>query len=218
MSCCTVAGTQKYFNESAGYYATKFRRRGPDRAQRLMVGALRSLGIKEKSVLDAGCGVGGLLLTLLSEGAATAFGVEVSDAMLAKARELADEKGYSSRARYLAADFAQADGSIPRSDIVVLDKVLCCYADPGALIARAAGSCNQLLAVSYPKDAWLPRLGFKWEAFIGRMLRRPFHPLYHEPQMLDASISSYGFSEVYSGATIIWRVKVFERIGNRENE
>ena len=209
MSCCTVAGTSKYFSRSAGYYARKFRRRGLDAPQRILVKALRSLGLHAKTVLEIGCGVGGLHLTLLREGAASAFGVEVSDGMIEKAQELASEMGFTSRVAYRVGDFAETNGSVPRSDIVVMDKVLCCYADPGALTRKSAAKCGEVFAVSYPRNAILPRLWFTFTAQIGKILRWSFHPLYHEPADLDAAILAEGFREVYSGTTVVWQVKVF---------
>jgi SAM-dependent methyltransferase len=211
MSCCSIQGTGRTFSESAGYYAWKFRHRGLDAPQRILARALRDLGLASRSILEIGCGVGGLHLTLLKEGARSACGIEVSEGMVRKARELAAEMGLTSQTEYQVGDFAVANGSLPRSDIVVLDKVLCCYADPGALVRKSADKCDRLLCVSYPRDAWIPRWMFTSYEFMGRLLRWSFHPFYHEPAQLDAAARSAGFTEVFSGETIVWQVKVYER-------
>ncbi len=211
MSCCTVDGTGKFFSKSAGYYARKFQRRGIDRTQQLIVRHLESLGIGGKSVLEVGCGVGGLILTLLRGGASSAVGVEVSDGMAAKALELASGLGLSDRVRYIVGDFVRMNGSVQKSDIVILDKVLCCTAEPALMAERSALQCERWLAVSYPRDALIPRLGFKGNTFLGRLLGWSFYPFYYEPAELDRLIITRGFREVARGQTPIWQVKIFER-------
>ncbi len=212
MSCCTVDGTGKYFSASAGYYARKFQRRGIDRTQKLIVRHLESLGIGGRSVLEAGCGVGGLILTLLRGGAASAVGVEVSDGMVAKANELAAGLGLSDRVRYIIGNMNDLNGSLPKTDIVILDKVLCCTAEPELMADRSAFQCERWLAVSYPRDALIPRVGFKGNTFLGRLLGWSFYPFYHEPDELDRLVVTRGFREVARGQTVIWQVKIFERV------
>lgn len=211
MSCCTASSTGKVFSESAGYYAWKFRHRGLDRVQRMLARALRDVDLASKSILEVGCGVGALHLTLLMDGAASAFGIDVSEGMLAKAREMAAEMGLEARTAYQAGDFAASDGSIPRSDIVILDKVVCCYADPETLLGKSAGKCSHVLAVSYPRDGWISRWLFRSYEVAGKLMNWKFHPFYHEPSRLEGATRSHGFEEVFSGKTIIWQVKVYER-------
>jgi SAM-dependent methyltransferase len=211
MSCCTVQGTGRVFSESAGYYAWKFRRRGLDAPQRHLARALRDFGLDSRSILEIGCGVGGLHLTLLKDGAGSAFGVEVSEGMVAKAMELAAEMGLTAKTEYRVGDFAVINDPLPRSDFVVLDKVLCCYADPEALIRKSAEQCTLLLAVSYPRDAWIARWMFKMYETAGRLLRWSYHPFYHRPSRLDAAARSAGFDELLAEHTSIWQIKVYRR-------
>ena len=211
MACCTLEGTDKMFSSQAKRYAKRFRRRGLDRAQRYVVAELERFGVEGTSILEIGCGIGGLHLTLLRKGAASAFGVEISGGMIAKARELAIELNVSERTKYLQGDFVSAHGEIPSADIVVMDKVLCCYADPNLLIQRSAVRANAFYAVSYPRDRWLARIGFGSSQRIGKLLRWSFHPFYHEPSELDRMVQQQGLREVASQTTPIWQVKVFRR-------
>lgn len=214
MSCCTTSGTGSFFSKSAGYYARKFRRRGIDRPQKILLRFLKERNLTSRSILEVGCGVGGLHLTLLKEGARSAFGSELSDRMIEKAKELAGEMGIRDRVDYMVGDIVEIRDSVPLSDIVILDKVVCCYHDPALLLSRAASKCTSLLAASYPRDAFLPRWGFRSQAFIGDMLRWSFHAMYHEPLMLDSIIASLGFQEVSADHTPIWQVKVYEKKKN----
>ena len=211
MACCTLEGTDKMFSRQSRYFAKKFRRKGLDRAQRCIVEEIEKIGIKGRSVLEIGCGVGGLHLTLLKKGASSAFGVEASGGMIAKATELAAELGVSARVAYLQGDFASLNGEVPSADIVVLDKVLCCYPDPESLIVRSVAKARTAYVVSYPRDALLARIGFTSMEKLGILLRWSFHPFYHEPSELERLVQQQGMKAVASQTSPIWQVSIFRR-------
>ena len=211
MSCCTTSGTGSFFSKSAGYYARKFRRKGLDRPQKIIVGIAKNEELSSRTILEVGCGVGGLHLTLVQGGARSAFGLDLSDRMIEKAKELATGMGIRDRVDYAAGDIVELDDRVPRSDIVILDKVVCCYNDPATLLAHAAAKCGSLLVLSYPRDAFIPRWGFKSQAFFGDLLRWSFHAMYHEPELIDGILASLGFSELAAGYTPIWQVKAYTR-------
>jgi magnesium-protoporphyrin O-methyltransferase len=224
MTCCqpeqsrragTTDGMNKFFTRTAKKYAKTFRRKGLDKSQRLILEGLRNAGFGGRSILEIGCGVGGLHLTMMKEGAASAFGVEVSEGMLEEAQVLAAELGMQEHVRYVQADFVAVNDDVPVSDIVVLDKVLCCYEKPLLLIRKSTEKAHRLYAVSYPRDAFLAKMVFTSMGALGRMLRWSFHPFYHQPALLDQAIMECGFSvrSIFPPATTaLWQVKVFERM------
>ena len=211
MSCCATEGTDKFFSRQARRFARRFRRRGLDKPSRLIVKGLLSRGIAGKSLLDIGCGVGGLHLTLLQKGASYAQGVELAEGMLNAARLLAEELGFKERVRYQKGDFVSMDGDVAPADVVVLDKVICCYPDFEDLIVKSTGKARSLYAVSYPRDAFFPRLGFRSGALLGKILKWSFSPYYHDPVLIDGAIRGCGLKEVFSEKTFVWKVKVFTR-------
>ncbi len=183
-----------------------------DKPQRLIAKALSDAGVQTKSILEIGCGVGGLHLTLLKRGASAAQGVDISEGMLTKAREIASEMGLSDRVRYRTGDFIATNGEIQKANIVILDKVVCCYENPEALIKKSIDKCSDLYVVSYPRNATIARFFFRSSAWIGTMLKWSFHPFYHETEMLDDLVLKGGFKEVFSANTVIWQIKMFERL------
>ena len=185
MACCTLEGTDKLFSRQADRYARKFRKKGLDRAQRAIMRALEQRGLRGRSVLEVGCGVGGLILSLLRKGGSSGFGIEVSQGMVARAKEFAREFGVSDLVTYVQGDFASLEVDVPMADIVVLDKVLCCYPDPEVLIERSSAKAEIFYAVSYPRDALVARLYFTATERMGTMLKWSFHPFYHKPAPSD---------------------------------
>ncbi len=213
MDCCTTEGTDRIFSGHARRYAKRFRKNGLDRAQRSILKALENAGIMGRSILDVGCGVGGLHLTLLKKGACSAVGVEVSAGMIEEAKKLAKEFGVAGRTSYTHGDLTSVNGSVHLSDIVILDKVLCCYPDPEKLIDISAAKARILYAVSYPRKSWYAAIGFSMAQRMGMLFRWSFHPYYHQPARLDALIMQHGLQQVDTRTTPIWQVKLFRRGG-----
>jgi len=132
-SCCTVGGTDRFFSQNAWLYAARFRAFGLDSVQSLLMNGIVQNSLSGKDILDIGCGVGGLHLRLLQQGARTAIGVEMSSGMIRKAEGLATSMHLTEKVRYLQRDFVESASAMPECAVVILDKVLCCYVDPGAL-------------------------------------------------------------------------------------
>jgi 2-polyprenyl-3-methyl-5-hydroxy-6-metoxy-1,4-benzoquinol methylase len=110
-------------------------------------------------VLDIGCGVGSLHLTLLKEGADQSLGVDLSEGMLEEAKRFAQEFGVTERTEYLTGDFTQLSQSIPENDITILDKVVCCYEDVDFFANIDEDSTN--LCLSHPQENLLMKLSLK---------------------------------------------------------
>jgi magnesium-protoporphyrin O-methyltransferase len=201
----------KMFSRSARKRARKFVRKGLDKPQQYIVQELDRLGIEGRSILEVGCGTGGLHLTLLKKGAASAVGIEVAGGMITEAKRLAAELGLADRTTYIRGDFLTANGSIPTADVVLMDKVLCCYADPRALIERSAIKAKSYVAVSYPRDALFARLAFGSGEKVGKALRWSFHPFYHNPAVLEGLMVEAGLENIASYTTLIWQIRVLRK-------
>ena len=209
MSCCTTSGTNKFFTHQAKRYAKKYRRKGLDPAQKILERFLRELDVRSRSIIEIGCGVGGLHHQLLKHGATSAVGVDVSVGMLEQAEILAKEQGLAGRVRYVQGDFTLSDGELFPADIVILDKVVCCSADPAVLLQASVAKCRTYLAVSYPCAGLMARIIFTSGAKLGEWLRWSFHPYYHRPSTIEGIINEYGFREIRSATTLVWQVKVY---------
>lgn len=211
MGCCTVEGTGRMFTRQANWYARKFRRKGLDSAQRVIVASLERAGLQGKSILEIGCGVGSLHLSLLQRGASSACGVEISSGMIAKAKELADELGFGERVSYWQGDVVNANGEVDSGDVVVMDKVICCYANPDLLLHTSTAKAKRYYVISYPRNGMLAKIGFGGMEALGSLFRWSFHPFYHSPTRIVEIVRGAGFEEADEATTPIWQIKMFER-------
>jgi magnesium-protoporphyrin O-methyltransferase len=211
MDCCVSAGTDRFFSKYSGKYARRFRKRGPDKPSRMLIDQLDRIGVTSKTVLDIGCGVGDVHLSLLDRRASFAVAVDLSQGMLEQAEKLAKERGVVERVRYVHGDLVAVGDAIGKADIVVLDKVVCCYEDPGELLSHSSGKAERFLALSYPRSSRFASCGFRVLDWLGEFLGWAFHPYYHEPALLEKMMTGFGFGEVFSGTTMIWQIKIYER-------
>jgi 2-polyprenyl-3-methyl-5-hydroxy-6-metoxy-1,4-benzoquinol methylase len=214
-SCCSPGspcnGTNTFFTRWSRYYAKRFRAGGLEPVQKYLLDGIGTEPVTGRSVLDIGCGVGSLHLTLLQRGAATSVGVDLSEGMLREARSFADTLGLSQRTEYLNGDFAVLAPTIPESDITVLDKVVCCYEDLHALVTSSTCKTKRLYALSHPKENIIMKSLFKGHKTLAGIFGWSFHPFWHNWDEMKSLIVSQGFTLTYERSTLAWQVLVFRR-------
>ena len=111
---------------------------------------LREEGLAGSTIMDIGCGSGELLVRALEAGATRGTGADLSSEAIAMASDLAHETGFHDRLDLWVGDAAVE--SLDPHDVVVLDKVICCYPDADALIARSTGAARHLYAFAVPES------------------------------------------------------------------
>jgi 2-polyprenyl-3-methyl-5-hydroxy-6-metoxy-1,4-benzoquinol methylase len=193
-------------------YAKRFRSGGLEPVQKYLLEGIRKQPINRSTVLDIGCGVGSLHLTLLNEGAERAIGVDMSEGMIREAKRFAETSGTIGRTHYVVGDFVQLASSIPESDIAVLDKVVCCYEDVQHLILAATAKTIKTFALSHPKENLLMKSLFKGHMVLAKLLRWSFHPFWHNWDEVSSLIRSQGFQLTYENSTISWHVLVYKKM------
>lgn len=214
MNCCSSSscqGTERFFTRWARKYAKTYRKNGPDKAQRMLLDGIRRVRNDRAELLDIGCGVGVLHLTLLREGATRATGVDVSEGMLKEAKRLAWEQGVMDRTVYVLDDFTRISGDVAEADITMLDKVVCCYEEVDTLLDRSLNKTRRVFALTHPHNSFLVRLGFLLQISLCRLFRSAFRPYWHDWQRVRSVITAHGFEPVYTGSTFFWDVLVFQR-------
>jgi magnesium-protoporphyrin O-methyltransferase len=218
MSCCCVPNraviesTDEFFNTQARRYKKYFKKKGLRQEQKHLVAGIQRHSMDGAEILEIGCGVGGLHLSLLKAGAAKATGFDISREMIATARQLAAEMELQERTHYWHGDFATLHEKAPMADVTVLDKVLCCYENAAELIVRSTAKTRRIYAVSYPRQNALIKFMFRSAQYFLKLFRQPFHPYYHEPTQIQQWIAQTGFEKVYEKETIVWLVQVFHRM------
>lgn len=213
MSCCCApsSGIGKFFGHFARRYRRRYARRGFEPSQRHLIAGVLQTDIADARLLEIGCGVGYLHQQLLRDGAQRALGVDISEAMLAQARELARTAGLADRAEYRQGDFVELAADIGSVDITVLDKVVCCYPDAEALVSKSLAKTRRVYALTYPRDHGFNRVGVRVLGFFLWLVRSTFRSYVHDPRRIEDWIATAGFKKRYQNQTPIWLTQVYVR-------
>ncbi len=214
MNCCqtqTLSGTDKFFTKQSNRYLKQFRKKGLAKEQRMLVEGISASGIEGKSILEIGCGVGGLHLSMLKQGASFATGIDISEGMLNGAKRLSHELGFEQNTNYLLGDVVQMNGVVPEADIVVLDKVVCCYENIHELLKKSSDKSKQVYAFTYPNPNIFVHISFKGLILLGTIFKWVFRPYWHDWDEIIRVVEQEGFRQTYKNSTLMWQVRVLER-------
>jgi len=210
--CCSPKGYRWVFSErSARAEARKYRRRGLDGTSRRIVDFLKAQGVDGQTVLEVGGGIGAIQIELLKAGAARAVSVELTPTYEDVAAGLLSDAGLTDRVERRVMDFAQASSQVDGADVVIMNRVICCYPDMPRLAGAAADHARQMLVMSYPTGAWWMRVALGLGNFVLWLLRREFHVFVHPPKEIIATARRRGLEPVLDQQGALWTVAAMRR-------
>jgi 2-polyprenyl-3-methyl-5-hydroxy-6-metoxy-1,4-benzoquinol methylase len=210
--CCSPKGYRWVFSErSARAEAKRYRRKGLDSTSRRIVDFLVAQGVEDRTVLEVGGGIGAIQIELLKAGASRATSVELTPTYEEEARGLLEEAGLADRVDRKLMDFAQEAGQVAPADVVIMNRVICCYPDMPRLAGAAAGHARQVLVMSYPRYTWWTRIGLGMSNVMLRLLRREFHIFVHRPDRIIATSRAQGLEPVLDQSGVLWTVAGLRR-------
>jgi len=200
-----------FSERSARSEARRYRRKGLDSTSRRIVDFLKSQGVEGRTVLEVGGGIGAIQIELLKAGAARAVSIELTPTYEEVARGLLSDAGLSDRVERKVMDFAQTADQVEAADLVIMNRVICCYRDMPRLAGAAADRTRQLLVMSYPTGAWWMRVGLAFGNFLLWLLRREFHIFVHPPKDITATTKRRGLEPILDQKGVVWTVSALRR-------
>ena len=182
-----------------------------------LLDAITDAGVADRSVLDVGCGIGDLAIEVVARGGASGTGYDLSPKAIDEARTLAASRGVDDRMRFEVGDGAKLD--LPAADIVVINRVVCCYPDTDNLLEHTLGAARSVFAMTAPVSkgptGWLNRL---WSALenVGYRLRPSkyggFRVFIHDLDRIDERIRAAGFRRTrHERRRVVWDLAVYTR-------
>ena len=214
MACsCPEVGLDEIFTEDfARRDADRYRKRGlPKRARKLLQLIQSQLDLKRATALEGGAGAGALTVELARRGVAHATAVDATAIALEYVRQLAEEYGVAERVEAQVADFADFSCSNP-ADLVILDRVVCCYPDWKRLLENAASCARSVITLSYPADRMLWRIAIGSANMGQALLRRRFRMHFHAPAAMLGLLAASGFQLVARERYWFWELAVMKRV------
>jgi predicted TPR repeat methyltransferase len=209
-NCCEMENNT-FGEDEAKSNLKDYRRRGPAKQTKLILDAVRSLGLKNAALLDIGGGIGTIHHELLKDIASEATHVDASSAYLKVATEEAKRLGHGEQVKFIHADFTDVAANLNQADIVTLDRVVCCYPDFRSLLKAAATHSRRAIALTYPREIWYLRIGLKVANFFQRLRNDPFRIFLHPVAEMEALFKTEGFVKTSIHRLFVWEMALYQR-------
>lgn len=210
--CCSPKGYRWIFSEkNARADAQSYRRKGLDSTSRRIVDYLKQRGVEGRTLLEVGGGVGAIQIELLKAGVTRAISVELTPTYEQVALELLREAGFEDRVERKVADFAQSASEFDVADIVIMNRVICCYPDMPVLAGAAADHTGEVLVMSFPKRTWWTRAMLAFGNLALRVTRRQFQVFIHSPAKILAEAERHGLRKAIDTPGLFWEVAAAQK-------
>ena len=122
------------------------------------------------------------------------------------------EAGLEDRIERRVTDFAEAGAEVEAADIVVMNRVICCYQDMPKLTGAAADHTRGVLVITFPRDTWWMRLGLVIANFGLRIARRHFRIFLHSPEQILATAAKHGLRIALNRPGVVWQIAALDRV------
>lgn len=210
--CCTPKGYRQIFSEkNARKEARRYRRMGLDGTSRRIFDVIKMRGVEGRTLLEVGGGIGAVEIELLKVGMAKAVNVELTPTYESAAGELLGEAGLVDRVQRRVMDFAESGTEVEPADVVIMNRVICCYPDMPKLAGAAAQHARDVLVMSFPNDRWWTRLGLTITNLGFRIIGMQFRVFMHSPNLIVAAVEQHGFTRRLNERGLLWQVAALER-------
>jgi magnesium-protoporphyrin O-methyltransferase len=182
-----------------------------------LLAALEEAGVRGRTVLDLGCGIGDVAIETVRRGATRADGFDLSTKAIEEARKLAGARGVADRTSFTVGDGATVE--LPTRDVVILNRVFCCYPNVEQLLERSLASAGAVYAFTMPPSG----------GFAGRLARAMtwcsnryyamrerkfagFRVFIHDVDRIEARVRAAGFRPVRrERVRLSWELAVYAR-------
>lgn len=210
--CCNPTAYRRFFNsKEAARNVRSYRRNGLDPMASSMVQYLAAQTIDGSEVLEVGGGVGAVQIELLKSGVANTVNMELSSGYEKAAEELAREEGVEGRIERRLGDFVERQDEVDPADIVVLNRVVCCYPWMERMMDAAVGKTRRFLALSVPRGKWWVKSGLALGNGYMVARRCDFRSFVHPTEAIESAATGRGLEVRHIDNNLVWQAMVLER-------
>lgn len=211
-SCCSIAYQGTFDDKRAKKELKEYEESGVKGNSQALHQLLKSLNLKEKSMLEIGGGIGSLIFESFKSGLRRAQYVDISEAYFHTFKAATKTRKLEDKVEMHLGDFVALEEKVDKVDLVVLDKVICCYEDYQGLVQNSTAKAGQWYAITIPKDSWWMKIVFSFFILIKKLKKDLFRPYIHKHQLIFEQIHKAGFQMKEERKNFMWKSFLFERI------
>lgn len=213
VSCNQCVGIELHFDHKlTTKELQQYREKGPVKTTQMLIDALKTEGVSGMTLLDIGGGIGAIQHELLKAGVSNCINVEAAHAYIEAVKEEAVRQGHADRIEYLHGNFVDLAADIPQSDIVTLDRVICCYHDAKSLVEKSLAHAGRLYGLVYPRNTWSAKIAGVLENLLYRLRGSPFRFFLHPTELVEEIIRANGFERRSYQEKGTWQIVVYGRV------
>jgi magnesium-protoporphyrin O-methyltransferase len=212
MECCNNEIIEKQFDKDRETNRVKeYHSKGISKETRILVDALRSIGVDGYSLLDIGCGYGGIGIELLKSGVVKVENSEASLSYLEAAKIETEKNNFSDKTSFAYGNFVEIADKISAADIVTLDKVICCYDELEPLIKLSCKKTLKSYGLIYPRDSWWGKAAIGLENLIRKIKGNTFRVFVYPSKTVDDLVKDCGMKRIFHKELMVWQIVVYSR-------
>jgi SAM-dependent methyltransferase len=209
--CCIAQNFDRQVREATGGDVLP----DPSPASLRLLEMLDDVAVVRPTLLDLGCGTAPSSVRLVENGARRVTGIDLSPVSIETAKRRAAGAGLDeTRARFSIGDAATSP--LERHDWVLLDRVICCYSDAGALLANAIPATGSRIAIIVPESrGWRGVINaVTWGAenlWKSIAWRETCAGHVHDVKAIERSLEAAGFERLGERRHSLWYAAVYQR-------
>ena len=212
MDCCQCQGIESMFDKkSAKRDLKRYLKKGPSTTTKILLNEVNKIGVQGMTFLDIGGGIGAIQYALIKWGALNGVSIEASSAYIDSIKEETGKNNLTEKVVFKHGDFTTIASDLNSSDIVTLDKVICCYDDMNRLVDLSSKLARKIYAVVYPRDNWWTKLFLPIINFYPKIKGSSFRLFIHPTNKVEDIIIKNGLKRIYNTTRLFWQVTVFIR-------
>ena len=179
----------RFFNAESSRYSKRQENNGLSDSMKFQVESL--VGEDLETILDVGSGPGNLLLELAKKGNSKLIGLDLSEDMIAIAKQNIEEEGFSDRITLKHGSLLDANFE-ETMDGISLHRVLCCHPDRVRMLESCQKLKPRILTICVPRD-WKILRGLA--AFLGGISRvfGTFRIFVHSQKSINKQLEDEGY-------------------------
>ncbi|MCH8908076.1 MAG: methyltransferase domain-containing protein [Candidatus Heimdallarchaeota archaeon] len=170
---------------------------------------------KAESVLDLGCGAGGILLALQNAGISEIHGIDASPEAILMAKQRFEKFGTLENTSFTVGDII--DFEPPIVDAVSSHAVICCYPNAVGIVDKATQNKPKMVILTFPKDNLLNKTFTIIENMVLWVIAR-FNKstrgrksYVHITDTVDATFTKNGYELVSSDKGLLWQTLIYKK-------